>query len=103
MDLRWSLRGIICVILMTFIPSCAKFIKFKPGYEYEYKFESNADLVDYGNFNIKAKVSLLFIILYKVNECVYSYTFKRESSSVSFVLKAKWTFSLYVTVNNINF
>ena len=57
MDRQGSLYGIICVILWCFIPSEAKFIRFKPGYEYEYKFESNAELTDYGNFNIKAKVS----------------------------------------------
>ncbi|VDI24688.1 Hypothetical predicted protein, partial [Mytilus galloprovincialis] len=45
------------VILWTCIPNEAKFIRFKPGYEYEYKFESNSELTDYGNFNIKAKIS----------------------------------------------
>ncbi|CAG2189963.1 unnamed protein product [Mytilus edulis] len=79
MDRQWSLYGIICVILWCFIPSEAKFIRFKPGYEYEYKFESNAELTDYGNFNIKAKISFTNIDeKYGYQEIllrIYSFTF----------------------------
>ncbi|VDH91582.1 Hypothetical predicted protein [Mytilus galloprovincialis] len=79
MDRQGSLYGIICVILWCFIPSEAKFIRFKPGYEYEYKFESNAELTDYGNFNIKAKISFTNIDeKYGYQEIllrIYSFTF----------------------------
>ncbi|CAG2251002.1 unnamed protein product [Mytilus edulis] len=79
MDQQWSLYGIVCVILWFFVPSEAKFIRFKPGYEYEYKFESNAQLTDYGNFNIKAKISFTNIDeKYGYQEIllrIYSFTF----------------------------
>ncbi|XP_052083536.1 uncharacterized protein LOC127720827 [Mytilus californianus] len=79
MDHLWSLYGIVCIIMWTFVLNEAKFIRFKPGYEYEYKFESSSELTDYGNFNIKAKISFTNIdekygyqeILLKI----YSFTF----------------------------
>ncbi|XP_063397426.1 uncharacterized protein LOC134681722 [Mytilus trossulus] len=57
MDCQWSLCGIVCFILWIFVLSEAKFIRFKPGYEYEYKFDSISQLTDFGDFNIKAKIS----------------------------------------------
>ncbi|CAG2209692.1 unnamed protein product [Mytilus edulis] len=79
MDRQWSLYGIVCVILWLFVLSEAKFIRFKTGYEYEYKFESNAQLTDYGNFNIKAKISFTKIDeKYGYQEIllrIYSFTF----------------------------
>lgn len=52
----WALVALTVVLLLPGVG--ARFINFKPGYEYVYSFKGHSTVNDVGKFIVQAKVSL---------------------------------------------
>ena len=63
-----SSAGCLCllVILCTLPGQETRFINFKNGYEYVYRYEGHTTIKDLGKFIVKAKVSIITVCFYHV-------------------------------------
>lgn len=61
----WSVTSFFLFAIFSGIPGNeGKFINFKNGYEYVYRYEGHSTIKDLGKFIVKAKVSTIYKLLW---------------------------------------